>query len=149
MCIHISHLVLEALRDTNDQVVDECSDGSESSDILSGTVVQFDVDYILLGVREVDCQMAEVLRELACSFVRLPSLYLSSRDLQIPRGPSTVTSRDLIVTLTIRPQYISNCSPSNALVRESFNFIQFYSNHFQRLRRENCAHHPRGRSRSH
>ena len=65
MCVDVSHLVLEALGDTNDQVVDECPDSSESSDVLSCTVVEFDIDDILLGVGEVDCQVVEVLRELA------------------------------------------------------------------------------------
>jgi len=66
MCVDISHLVLEALGDTDDQVVDEGSDCAEGSDVLSGTVVQFDVDNILLWVGEVDGQVVEVLRELAC-----------------------------------------------------------------------------------
>lgn len=35
MGIDVSHLVLEALGDTDDQVVDERSDGSESGDILA------------------------------------------------------------------------------------------------------------------
>jgi len=70
MCVDISHLVLEALCDTDDHVVDEGSDGSEGSDILSGAVVEFNVDNILLGVREVDCQVAEVLGEFTCSFIR-------------------------------------------------------------------------------
>jgi hypothetical protein len=65
MGVHVSHLVLVALGDTNDQVVDEGSDGSEGSDVLSGAVVEFDVNNILLGAREVDCQVAEVLDELA------------------------------------------------------------------------------------
>lgn len=39
MGIDVSHLVLEAFRDTNDQVVDQRSDGAESGDILAGTVV--------------------------------------------------------------------------------------------------------------
>lgn len=65
MCVYISHLVLEALCDTNDEVVDEGTDGSEGCDILSGTVVQFDVDHIFLWTREVDGEMVEVLCELA------------------------------------------------------------------------------------
>jgi len=65
MCVHISHLVLETLGNTNDQVVDESSDCAEGGDVLAGTVVQLDVDNILLGVREVDCQVVEVLGELA------------------------------------------------------------------------------------
>ena len=75
MCVHISHLVPEALRHTNDQIVDESSDSSEGGDVLSGAVVQFDVNDILLWVREVDCQVAEILRELAYCFVRPPSSY--------------------------------------------------------------------------
>jgi hypothetical protein len=65
MGIDITHLVLEAFCNTNNQVVDESSDCSESSDVLSCAVVEFDVDDILLWVREVDCQMVEVLCELA------------------------------------------------------------------------------------
>jgi hypothetical protein len=66
MCVDVSHLVLETLGDTNDQVDDESTDCSEGGDVLSGTVVQLDVDDILLWLREVDCQMVEVLGELAC-----------------------------------------------------------------------------------
>jgi len=61
MCVNVSHLVQEALGDTNNQIVDEGSDCSESGDVLSGTVMQLDVDDILLWVREVDCKMIEVL----------------------------------------------------------------------------------------
>ena len=67
MCVDISHLVLESLGDTDDQVVDERSDCAEGGDVLSGTVVQFDLDDILLGMREVDRQVVEVLGELACT----------------------------------------------------------------------------------
>jgi hypothetical protein len=65
MCVDVSHLVLEALGDTNDQVVDEGSDSSEGSNVLSRAVVEFDVDDILLWVGEVDSQVVQVLRELA------------------------------------------------------------------------------------
>lgn len=58
MCVDVSHLILEALGNTNNQVVDESTDCAESSDVLAGTVVQLDVDDILLWVREVDGQMA-------------------------------------------------------------------------------------------
>lgn len=74
MCVNVSHLVLEALGDTDDQVVDERSDCAEGGDVLSGTVVQFDLDYILLGMREIDRQVVEVLGELACTVsVRISS----------------------------------------------------------------------------
>lgn len=49
MGIDVTHLVLEALRYTDDQVVDEGADGSESGDILTDTVVNLDVDDVLLG----------------------------------------------------------------------------------------------------
>ena len=65
MCVDVSHLVFKALGDANDQVVDEGSDSSEGSNVLSRAVVQFDVDNILLGLGEVDGQMGQVLRELA------------------------------------------------------------------------------------
>jgi hypothetical protein len=65
MCVDVSHLVLEALGDANDQVVDESSDCSEGSNVLSRAVVEFDVDNIFLWVGEVDCQVVQVLRELA------------------------------------------------------------------------------------
>lgn len=66
MCVDVSHLVFVTLGDTDDQVVDESSDGSESGDVLAGTVVQFDVDNILLGVREVDSQVLKILDEFSC-----------------------------------------------------------------------------------
>lgn len=65
MGIDVSHLVLETLCHTDDQVVDQRSDGAESGDILASTVMQFDINDIFLGMREVDCQMAEVLGKLA------------------------------------------------------------------------------------
>lgn len=76
MCVDVSHLVLVTLGDTDDQVVDERADSSEGGDILSGTVVQFDVDDLLLWVREVDGQMLEVLYELACSIPLDPTAFL-------------------------------------------------------------------------
>lgn len=66
MCIDVSHLVSVTLGDTDDQVVDESADSSESSNILTSTVVQLDVDDLLLWVGEVDCEMLKVLNELAC-----------------------------------------------------------------------------------
>ena len=65
MCVDVSHLILEALSNANDQVVDDSSDSSEGSNVLSRAVVEFDVDDIFLGVGEVDGQVVQVLRELA------------------------------------------------------------------------------------
>ena len=42
MGVDVSHLVFEAFRDTDDHVVDEGLDGSESSDVLSGAMVEID-----------------------------------------------------------------------------------------------------------
>jgi hypothetical protein len=72
MGIDVAHLVLEALGDTDDHVVDQSADGAESGDILASTVVQLNVDDILLWVGEVDCEMAQVLDELACNDVSEP-----------------------------------------------------------------------------
>lgn len=91
MCVDISHLVLEALGDTDDQVVDEGSDGSEGCDVLPGTVVQLDVDDILLGVGEVDSQVVQVLREFAYSPPsELRSSSTSSNFLQMTRTSWTL-----------------------------------------------------------
>lgn len=63
MRIDVSHLVKKALRHTNDQVVDQSPDRSQCRYILSCSMVQLDVDYVLLWVREVDREMVEVLSE--------------------------------------------------------------------------------------
>lgn len=63
--VDVSHLVLVALRYADDQVVDVSADSSESGDVLAGAVVDLDVDDILLGLGEVDSQVAQVLGKLA------------------------------------------------------------------------------------
>ena len=65
MGVDVAHLVLVALGDTNDHVVDDGADGAESGDVLAGTVVHLDVDDVLLGVREADSQVLERLLENA------------------------------------------------------------------------------------
>ena len=70
MGVDISHLVPETSRDTNDQVVDERSDCSESSDVFARTVVHLDDDLVFLRVCEADCQVLEALHELAYIIVR-------------------------------------------------------------------------------
>lgn len=73
MCVDVTHLVFEALGDTDNQVVNQSSDCAKSGDILAGTVMKLDLDNILLWVGEVDCEMAQVLYELSCnSPVRFP-----------------------------------------------------------------------------
>lgn len=65
MSVDVSHLVLVALGDADDEVVDERTDGSEGGDVLACAVVHLDVDDIGLRGRECDCDMAQVLGELA------------------------------------------------------------------------------------
>lgn len=78
MGIDVSHLVLEALGDTGDQVLDDGSDGAEGGNIFTVAVVDLDRDGVLLGVTEVDSQVTEVLDELAykppmLEFFRFPA----------------------------------------------------------------------------
>jgi hypothetical protein len=42
MCINVSHLVFEAFRDTDDEVVDYGLDCSEGCDVFAGTMVDLD-----------------------------------------------------------------------------------------------------------
>lgn len=69
MGIDVSHLVLVSLGDASHQVLDDGLDGSEGSDILSRSVVDFDLDDLLallvLGEREGDGDVREILGELA------------------------------------------------------------------------------------
>ena len=70
MGVDVSHLVLETSGDTNNQVVDDCLDGSKGCDVFAGTVVQFDVHNIICWVGEADSQMSHVLDQFAltCQF---------------------------------------------------------------------------------
>ena len=63
--VDVTHLVLETLGDTDDQIVDDGADGTEGSDTLTGTVVHLNGDDILLGAAEGDGNVGEVLDELA------------------------------------------------------------------------------------
>jgi len=65
MGVDVSHLVLEALRNADDQIVDECSDRSEGSDALARAVVEFDINDVFGGVREGDGEMSEVFGEFS------------------------------------------------------------------------------------
>lgn len=66
MCVDVTHLVLVALGDTDDHVVDESADGTEGSDTLAVAMVEFDGDEILLWESETDGQVTEIFNELAC-----------------------------------------------------------------------------------
>ena len=63
MGVDVTHLVLEALGDTNDHVVDERTDGAESGDVLAGTVVHLDLDGGGIGLLERDGQVTKILLE--------------------------------------------------------------------------------------
>ena len=63
MGVDVTHLVLEALGDTNDHVVDERTDSTESGDVLAGTVVHLDLDGGGIGLLEGDGQVTKVLLE--------------------------------------------------------------------------------------
>lgn len=65
MGIDVSHLVFEALRYANDEVVNERADGAESSNTFAVAVVHLDVEDILLWVRKADGDVVEVLAEFA------------------------------------------------------------------------------------
>lgn len=65
MGVDISHLILEALRNTDNQVVDYGFDGSECCNILAGTMMQFDIDEVFRRMGEADREMGQVLRKLA------------------------------------------------------------------------------------
>jgi hypothetical protein len=64
--VDVTHLVLEALGDTDDEVVDDGADGAEGSDTLARAVVHLNGDDVLLGAAEGDGDVGEVLGELAC-----------------------------------------------------------------------------------
>lgn len=65
MGVDVAHLVLEALGDTDDQVVDEGTDGSESGNGLADAMVDVDGDDVLLWRAEGDGDVREVLDQLA------------------------------------------------------------------------------------
>lgn len=65
MSVYVAHLVLVALGDANDQVVDEGLDSAESGDALTRAMVELDVDGVGLWVGERDRKMAKVLDQLA------------------------------------------------------------------------------------
>jgi hypothetical protein len=63
--INVAHLVQETAGDTDDQVVDEGTDSSESGNALASTVVQLDRDGVLVGATEAHSDVGEVLGEFA------------------------------------------------------------------------------------
>lgn len=84
MGVDVAHLVLEALGDTGDHVLDDRADGAEGSDVLAGAMVELDVDDVLLGDGEGDRDVAEVLDELACSCPSIPASFNGCRGVVVP-----------------------------------------------------------------
>ena len=66
MRVDVAHLVLEALRDTGNQVLDDRANRAEGGDVLAVAVVDLDGDLVLLGLGEGDGKVTEVLDELPC-----------------------------------------------------------------------------------
>ena len=87
MGVDVTHLVLEALGDTNDHVVDERTDGAESGDVLAGTVVHLDLDGGGIGLLERDGQVTKVLLEGATGTLNSDLAGLDS-DLDCTEVPS-------------------------------------------------------------
>jgi hypothetical protein len=65
MSIDVSHLVLEALRDTDDQVLDDGLDRPKGSDVLPRSMVYFDFNHIGLRMLEADGDVLQVLSQFA------------------------------------------------------------------------------------
>lgn len=76
MCVDISHLVLEAFRDPNYQVVDNGFDGSERRDILPSAVMEFDVNGVFVRSGKADGEVGEVLSEFTCAMLVLMRHYI-------------------------------------------------------------------------
>ena len=65
MGVYVTHLVLETLGNTDDHVVDERAHSSEASDLFAYSMVELNLNDVLLGTSETDGEMAKVLDELA------------------------------------------------------------------------------------
>ena len=110
--VHVAHLVLVAFGNAGDHVIDDRADGSETRNGFARAMVHFNRDGVFARVLERYGEVLEVFDEFACSpLVSEPRFSMSIRDrflnswvralLLIPRGPSTVTMRVLMPTLTI------------------------------------------------
>lgn len=100
MGVDVTHLVLEALGDTNDHVVDERTDGTESGDVLAGTVVHLDLDGGGIGLLEGDGQVTKVLLEGATGTLNGDLAGLDS-DLDCTEVPSVFVR--LYLRIPLRP----------------------------------------------
>lgn len=71
MRVDVAHLVEEALGDAGNHVLDQGADGAQACDALAGAVVHLDKDDALLGLREANGKVTEVLDELACKLEKI------------------------------------------------------------------------------
>lgn len=65
MGVDVAHLVLEALGDADDQVVQDGADGAEGGDVLADAVVDVDGNSVGLGLSEANGNVRQVLHQLA------------------------------------------------------------------------------------
>ena len=67
MGVDVTHLVLEALGDTNDHVRDQALEGADDGDVLPATLPDGNGDLVHLALDEpnVDISVSEVLRQCA------------------------------------------------------------------------------------
>ena len=122
MGVDVAHLVLVALGDTDDHVVDDGADGTESGDVLAGTVVHLNGDDVLLGVRERDSQVLEGLLEdtTGASDGDMSGLDV---DLDCAACQSKALISASLVSLSRKMQRVSFASanvPPSGMVRVSF-----------------------------
>ena len=64
MGIHVAHLVLEALGNTGDHVVDDRADGADGGNVLASTVVDDEAKLVLTIELDLNVQVTEVLVKL-------------------------------------------------------------------------------------
>ena len=115
MGVDVSELVLVALGDTNDHVVDQSADSAEGSDILARAVVQLNVDALWLWVGESDSQVTKVLDELATRSLNGDLAGLDV-DLDCGRSVSFVCSSFLIYDFCLCQCYFSAARESRVVV---------------------------------
>jgi len=65
MGVDVSHLVLIALCDTGDEVLDDGLDSAESGDIFAAAVVDLDRDNVFLGEGEANGKVGEIFGQFA------------------------------------------------------------------------------------
>ena len=124
MGVDVAHLVLEALGDTDDHVVDERTDGTESGDVLAGTVVHLDLDDILRGLLEGDGQVTKVLLEGAAGTLDSDLASLDV-DLDCTEKVPLVLScpcRNSFMAQHRIPPHISRCFRSRCICRIGVEF---------------------------